>query len=60
MKEFLAHRLTVSMAVVGLVIIAGTITAGHTYPVALGIIWAVYLATLAFAAVSIRRDMNHV
>lgn len=59
MEEFLKHRLTTSMAVIGLVIIAGTITAGHAYPVALGIIWAVYAATLAFAAVSIRTDMHH-
>jgi hypothetical protein len=59
MKEMLKHRLTASMAVIALVLVAGTITAGHAYPVALGVIWAVYAVTLAFAAVSIRRDLHH-
>ncbi|MGP5608633.1 hypothetical protein [Arthrobacter rhombi] len=39
MEEILKHRLTASMSVIGLVVIGGTLTAGHTYPVALGIIW---------------------
>lgn len=59
MKEILKHRLTASMAASGLVIIAGTLTAGHAYPVAFGIICAAYAATIAFAVVSIRRDLHH-
>ncbi|MFF5791146.1 hypothetical protein ACFY5D_03765 [Paeniglutamicibacter sp. NPDC012692] len=58
MKQALKHRLTISMATVALVILAGTFVAGDTYPVAFAVIWVVYAVTLAFAVVSIRRDLK--
>lgn len=58
MKQFLKHRLTISMATIAVVMLTGTYVGGHAYPVAFGIIWAVYAVTLAFAVVAIRRDLK--
>jgi hypothetical protein len=59
MKRVLKHRLTISMATVAVCLVAGTFVSGDAYPVAMGIIWAVYAVTLGFAVVAIRRDLHH-
>ncbi len=58
MKRVLKHRLTISLAVLAVVIAAGSYVPSSTYPVAFGIIWAVCAVTLGYAVVSIRRDLN--
>lgn len=59
MKRVLGHRLTLSMATVAFCLVAGTFVSGDTYPLARGIIWAVYAVTLGFAVVAIRKDFEN-
>jgi hypothetical protein len=59
MKQAIKHRLTLSMAICAVGILASTYVAADAYPVAVAIIWAAYAVTLAFAIVAIRRDLKN-
>jgi fatty acid desaturase len=59
MKRVIRHRLTISMATAAVCLIAATFVSGDAYPVAMAMIWAVYVVTLAFAIVAMRRDLKN-
>lgn len=58
MKRVIKHRLTISIATVAVCLIAGNFVSGDTYPVPMGILWAVFAVTLGFAVVAIRKDLK--